>query len=319
MNAKATDSAARRAILYKSEPQRGRKWQALFAEWEPNLSFRFWPETGEAEDIRYLAVWEPPDRLIERFPNLEVIFSIGAGVDQLDLSTIPASIPVVRMLDPGISAGIVEYVCMATLALHRHLPDYVAAQRDCRWAPLRLVPAARRRVGVMGLGHLGQAVLDRLACFGFPRYGWSRTPREIPDVECFAGDAALNDFLAHCDILICLLPLTPATRGILNDELFATLPAGAALINVGRGAQLCEQSLLKALETGQISSAILDVMPAEPPPADHPFWRHPRILMTPHVAAMTQSETAARALLDNIRRHEAGQPMQGVVDRALGY
>jgi glyoxylate/hydroxypyruvate reductase A len=248
-----------------------------------------------------------------------VIFSIGAGVDQLDLSSIPETIPVVRMLDPGISTGMVEYVCMATLALHRHLPDYLAAQHERRWMPIRLVPAASRRVGVMGLGNLGQAVLAGLGNFGFPRFGWSRSPREIPGVECYAGDSALNAFLARCDILICLLPLTEATRGLLDDKLFTALPAGAGLIHVGRGAQLCEQSLLKALETGQVSRAILDVLSQEPPQSEHPFWHHPRILLTPHVAAMTQSETAARALFDNIHRHEAGQPMQGVVDRALGY
>jgi glyoxylate/hydroxypyruvate reductase A len=317
--AEAAGGTGRRALLYKSEAQRGREWQALFAEWAPELSFRIWPDVGDARDILYVAVWDPPDRLTERFPNLEVVFSIGAGVDQLDLSSIPESIPVVRMVDPGISAGIVEYVCMASLALHRHLPDYIAAQRERRWAPIRLVPAARRRVGVMGLGNLGQAIIDRLGTFGFPRYGWSRTPRDISGVECFAGDDALSDFLAHCDILICMLPLTPATRGILNDKLFSALPAGASLINVGRGAQLCEQGLLKALETGQVSNAILDVMPEEPPPADHPFWHDPRILLTPHVAAMTQAESAAKALFDNIRRHETGRPMLGVVDRAVGY
>lgn len=314
-----TGGIARRAILYKSEPQRGREWQALFAEWAPELEFRFWPETGEVRDIRYLAVWEPPDRLAERFPNLEVIFSIGAGIDQFDLDTIPESIKIVRMLDPGISAGIVEYVCMAVLALHRDLPDYIAAQRERRWAPIRLVPAARRGIGVMGLGNLGRAALARLAGFGFPLCGWSRTPHDIEGVRCFAGDAALGDFLAQCNILVCMLPLTPATRGILDQRVFAALPQGAGLINVGRGAQLCESSLLEALDSGRVSGAILDVMASEPPPPEHPFWGHPRILLTPHVAAMTQADTAARALFDNIRRHEAGQPMQGVVERARGY
>jgi glyoxylate/hydroxypyruvate reductase A len=306
-------------VLYKSNPQLGRVWQALFARKAPDLPFRLWPDYGDASDIRYLVAWTPPDRLAERFPNLEVLFSTGAGVDQFDLATIPASIPIVRMLEPGITAGIVEYVCMATLALHRQLPDYIAAQRERRWAAQPLVCAAQRRVGVMGLGRLGRAVLSRLEAFGFPRYGWSRTLHTIPGVECFAGEAGIQAFLARSDILICLLPLTPATRGILDNKLFDALPAGASLINVGRGPQLCESSLLAALESGQLSAAILDVMHEEPPPPAHPFWHHPRILLTPHVAAMTQPDNAAQLLLDNIRRYEAGQEMLGLIDRRLGY
>ena len=306
-------------LLYRADPERGREWQAYFAVQAPDIDFRIWPDIGDIEDVRYLATWESPADFIAGLPNLEMLFSIGAGIDQFDMTSIPAHVAVARMIEPGIAEGMVEYCSFATLALHRHIPDYRIAQAEGRWAPIKLVPAAERRVGVMGLGNLGRAVLERLKAFGFPLSGWSRSAHAIEGVDCFAAEAGLPAFLARCDILICLLPLTPDTRGILCRETFNRLPKGAAIVNAGRGGHLVEQDLLSALDAGQISDAILDVMEPEPPFAEHSFWHHPHIMITPHIASMTDADGGAQALIANIRRHRAGKPVEGLVRRELGY
>jgi glyoxylate/hydroxypyruvate reductase len=307
------------ALLYKSAAERGRIWKTLFAEHAPDLDFRIWPDVGDAEDICYLAVWELPSELLAKLPNLEVIFSVGAGVDQFDLSLVPANVKVVRMIEPLLTQGMAEYVVLATLGLHRNLIDYVAAQRERRWEPIGLVPAAQRRVSVMGLGMMGQAALEALRPFGFQLAGWSRSERSIEGVQCFAGHESLEAFLEQSDILICLLPLTPHTRGILCRKAFDRLPRGAGLINAGRGGHLVEQDLLEALAGGHVSAAVLDVFAEEPLRSDHPFWSHPRVLVTPHMASNTSTELGGRAMLENVLRHRRGEPMSGVVHRELCY
>ncbi|MBR0680880.1 glyoxylate/hydroxypyruvate reductase A [Roseomonas eburnea] len=307
------------AFLYKADPVRGAEWARLFAERRPDLPFHVWPETGDPAAVRFLAAWVPPADLATRFPNLEVVFSVGAGVDQFDLAALPPHLPLVRMVEPGIIGGMVEYVTMSVLALHRDLPAYLGQQREEVWKPIRVRPAARRRVGLLGLGELGRAVLAALAPFGFALSGWGRSRRVIPGVTCHAGAAELPAFLAGCDILVCLLPLTEETRGILRRDLFAHLPEGAALVNAGRGGHLAQQDLLDALGSGRLSAAILDVAEPEPLPPGHPFWSHPRIWLTPHVASMTQPETAVEAVLENLDRHARGEGLVGLVDRRLGY
>jgi len=292
-------------FLYKADGARGLEWRALFAELAPDIEFRLWPDVGRPEEIRYLAAWQAPPELLAGLPGLEVLFSTGAGVDQFDLSRLPSQVRLVRLIDPGIIAGMVEYVVFAALALHRDMPAYLAAQREGCWDALPLVPAARRRIGVMGLGELGQAALAALKPFGFQLAGWNRSDRTIEGVRGFTGAAELPGFLAECDILICLLPLTEDTRGILRRETLAQLPRGAALVNAGRGGHLVEADLLAALDSGGLSAAVLDVAGQEPPPAGHPFFSHPKILLTPHIAAATHPQTAARVVLANIRRHQA--------------
>lgn len=307
------------ALLYKADPVRGAEWQRLLADRAPDLPCHVWPETGDPRAIRYLAVWTPPDNMLARFPNAEIVISVGAGVDQFDMAAFPPGLPLVRMLEPGIVEGMVEYVTLAVLALHRDLPAYLADQRAERWEAIRLRPAASRRIGVLGLGQLGQACCQRLALLGFPVAGWSRSPKQVPGVECHAGADALPAFLARTDILVCLMPLTAETRGFLNAGLFAQLPKGAALVNAGRGPHLVQQDLLAALDSGQISAAVLDVTDPEPLPQGHPFWQHPRILMTPHIASQTRPETAIDFVLEVIAAHKAGKPLPGLVDRTRGY
>ncbi|MEO7494666.1 MAG: glyoxylate/hydroxypyruvate reductase A [Massilia sp.] len=307
------------SFVYKSDPVRGAVWAELFARIMPELPFRIWPDIGDPREVRYLAAWQPPDDLASRFPNLEVLFSTGAGTDHFDYALIPATLPVVRMVEPGIVNGMVEYVMLAVLSIHRDWRSYNDQQRAGEWKVQRVVPASSRRVGVLGLGVLGRAVLASLTSLGFSCAGWSRSAQQIDAVDCYAGEEGLQQFLARTDILICLLPLTDSTRHILARPLFERLSHGATVINVGRGGHLVQQDLLDALDQGKLANAILDVCEPEPLPTDHPFWRHPKVMLTPHIASMTQPETAVEAVIDNLRRHREGLPMTGLVDRTRGY
>jgi len=307
------------SFLYKADPVRGAEWARLFAAKAPGIPFHIWPDIGQADRVRYLAAWVPPPDMARQFPKLELFFSTGAGIDQFDLAALPPELPVVRMAEPGVVAGMVEYATMAVLALHRDLPAYIRQQREGLWAAHRVYPASKRRVSVLGLGVLGCAVLGQLRTLGFQLAGWSRTRRQLDGVACYAGQEELPAMLANTDILVCLLPLTQETRGILDSTLFQHLPRGASLVHVGRGSHLDHPALLDALETGWLSGAVVDVTDPEPLPAGHPFWSHPKILLTPHIASMTQPETAVDQVLANIRRHEAGEPLIGLVDRSRGY
>ncbi|SMF30999.1 glyoxylate/hydroxypyruvate reductase A [Tistlia consotensis] len=304
------------AVLYlSSDSRRGEIFAESFARALPDLPFHI----GSAPDpaaVEFLVAWTAPADLGQAYPNLRVIFSVGAGVDQLDLATVPPQVLVVRMLEPGIPQQMREFVALATLALHRDLPLYISRQRQALWQPGESRPAAERRVGVMGLGQLGQAVLDALAPFGFQLGGWSRSLRSLPGVESFTE---LPAFLSRTDILICLLPLTPETRGILDAGLFAGLPPGAGLVHVGRGGHLDQQALLAALDSGRLSAAWLDVTDPEPLPREHPLWAHPRVVITPHVATRVGAAEGAAHVIAGIRAYRAGRSIPGLVDRARGY
>lgn len=307
------------ALLYKADPVRGEQWKRLFAEHAPDIEWRAWPDIGDPKDIRYLAAWQAPDDLETLLPNLQVLFALSAGVDQLDLDRLPTTLPVVRLLDPSITRGMCEYAGFAVLSLHRDMLRYRQQQMARCWQAHLLQPAAKRRVGVMGLGTQAQQILATLQTFGFDLSGWARSEHRIAGVDCFAGAEQLPAFLGRCDIVVCVLPLTEETKGILNRQLFQHLPKGAALVNMGRGGHLIEEDLLEALASGQLSAAVLDVLEQEPAAPDHPFWHHPQILLTPHIAAMTQPESAFSVLLENIRRHQRGESMLGQVDRKRSY
>lgn len=308
----------RPVFVYKADPQRGRQWADVFARDAPDVEFRLWPDVGDVADARFLAAWEPPTDLDTRWPNLQVLFSTGAGVDQFDLAALPPQLPVVRMIEPGIVHGMVEYVTHAVLDLHRDMPTYRRQQQRNEWQPLPVRTADQRRVGVLGLGSLGVAVLEKLVSFGFDCAGWSRSRHRVPAVHCHAGDE-LDTFLQRTEILVCLLPLTAATQRFLDAECLSHLPHGACLIHVGRGQQLVPADLLRALDEGRLAEAVLDVTDPEPLPADDALWRHPRVRITPHIASTTQPRTAARAVIDNLRRLARGERLLGLVDRARGY
>lgn len=307
-------------LLYHGLEQRGRVWREIVAARVPQMPFLHWGQDAvDPEAVRYIAAWNVPPEFIAQFPNLEILFSVGAGIDQLPIGALPPQVRVVRMVEQGIITGMAEYVAMACLALHRDLPFFISEQRAGRWTYRHTRLASESRIGVMGLGELGRAALDVLGPLGFPLSGWSRTAREIAGVACFAGKDQLDAFLMQADILVCLLPLTHETRGILCRETFAKMPVGSAVINAGRGGHLVADDLIEALDQGQLRAAMLDVTSPEPLPEGHAFYRHPAIFLTPHVAAETRHETAGEVLADNLQRLLAGAPLVGEVDRTRGY
>jgi len=308
------------ALLFKGDIDRGGSWERALAHYAPDLDLRSWPKLGDPAGIDYALVWSPPPGLLAGLPNLKVIFSIGAGIDHLGSDPeLPPAVPVVRMVEPGLTAGMTEFVVMSVLYHHRFMLDYLAQQRARAWREISQIGPQERRIGIMGLGVLGQDAARRLLDFGFPVAGWSRSPKSVPGVASFAGAEGLAAFLGQSDILVCLLPSTAETRGLLNAGTLAVLPRSAAIVNAGRGDLIVEADLLAALDDGQVGGATLDVFAEEPLPADSPLWDHPRVVVTPHVASMTIPDSAAAAVVAQIRRFEAGQPLEHVVEMSRGY
>lgn len=308
------------ALIFKCEAARAAAWRKAFEKQMPTLDLRMWDEPGDIADIEYAMVWKPPRGVLRGFPNLKAIFSIGAGVDHLFSDTeLPEGVPVVRMVEPELTRGMTEYAVLHVLRHHRRQHEMEGNQRDRKWELISGPTAPSRRVGVMGLGELGRAAALALAALEFDVAGWSRTPKDIPGVECFHGDFAKDAFLARSEILICLLPLTAETEGILNAELFDRLPRGASVINAARGGHQIEDDILAALDSGQLSEATLDVFRQEPLPGDHHFWRHPRVTITPHNASLTDPDGAVRQVAENIQRIRRGEPPSNIVDPKMGY
>jgi glyoxylate/hydroxypyruvate reductase len=306
------------AFLFNSDAARGAIFREAFARELPDLPFFHCSESPDPDAVRYLLTWTVPDNL-SHYRNLEVLFSIGAGVDQFKRENIPDRVKIVRMVEDGIIQMMQEYVVLGVLTLHREMLAFREQQKERQWRALAIPQAQERRVGFLGLGRLAHAAIERLKPFQFPLAGWSRSRKQIEDATCFHGPDQLADFLGRTDILVCLLPLTDETRGILNARLFALLPHGARLLHVGRGPQLDQAALMEALDSGHLSAAMLDVTDPEPLPADHPLWSHPRVAITPHIASVTQPHSAARSVIENIRRHRAGETLFGLVDPTLGY
>jgi glyoxylate/hydroxypyruvate reductase A len=289
-------------------------WKALY----PEHDLRLMDDLGNPNEIDVAVCWFPPQGLLATLPRLQLVQSVGAGIEHLLADPLlPREIPTFRIVDPQMAAGMAAYVTWAVINAQRNLDHYANAQRSSHWAQAHVNAPHTHGVGILGLGTLGLQCARSLATIGYRVAGWSRSPKtELPDgVEGFVGNAQLAEFLSRCDTLICLLPLTDDTRGLLNEALFARLPLGAHLINVGRGDHLMEADLLAALASGRLRQATLDTFSVEPLPTDHPFWCHPHIRITPHIATRTPVAVIASQMLENL----AGLPIKTASPREVHW
>jgi len=309
------------AVLLSTKPNAMAAWrEALLAE-DPSLDIRLFPEAGDPRDIEAAVVWTAHDMAeLRRYPNLRLVVSMGAGVDHLFRPPgPPPGVPVARLVDRRLTAGMTEWVLLNVLRFHRQDLEYRAQQAACVWRELPAPDTAVRRVGILGLGELGAAAARALLGLGFPVTGWSRRPRHVEGVQGFHGPDGLRAMLPRTDILVCLLPLTSETRGVIHAGTLALLPRGAFVINGARGGHVVDADLLAALESGHVAGAALDVFEPEPLPAGHPYWSHPRVVMTPHAASITIPGSAAPQVAENIRRAREGRPLLNLVDFPAGY
>ena len=277
-----------------------------------------WPSDVPCD---YVVGWKPPAELFARQPKLKAVINYGAGVDAiLAMGAVPEHMPIIRLEDAGMAQQMAEYAIYGVIHHQRNMRTYHAQQLNAHWQQHEDRGNVRRpTVGVMGLGEMGGSVALKLAAFGYSIRGWSRSEHEIDDVLTFAGHDMLATFLSGCDVLVSMLPLTDSTRGIVNAATLAQLPRGAFLVNAGRGAHLVDADVLAALESGQLSGALLDVFHEEPLPTDHPYWSLPNVIVTPHIAATTPIKEACAQIVAKISALERGEVVSGVVDPTVGY
>jgi glyoxylate/hydroxypyruvate reductase A len=295
------------------------EWRDAFARALPEAEIQAW-EPGLAWRADYAALWAPAAEVLAGQAGLKAIFNLGAGVEALlRRVALPPGVPVIRLEDAGMARQMADYVTWAVLRYFRRLDAYADQQSRSEWRIHDPVRHADFPVGVMGVGVLGAHVARALVALGFPVLGWSRGKKQMDGVRHFAGPSGLDAFLAGSRALVCMLPLTAETRGILNRRTLSLLPTGAYVINVARGGLVVDEDLLAALEAGQIAGATLDVFHEEPLPAAHPYWRHPKVTITPHVSAITLTDESVAQIAEKIRRLERGEPVSGVVDPARGY
>lgn len=297
-------------------------WTGPLGEIAPDLTLAIQGRDAfDPASIDYVLSFRPPPGFLKTLPNIKAVFSVGAGVDGfLADPEYPRQVPLVRFVDRSLSVEMSQYVVMHTLIFHRQQRLFDTFQQKCKWQQM-MPPRAttNTRIGILGFGEIGTMAGERLRDLDFKVAGWSRTKKDVPGIESFAGHDAMKPFLARTDILICLLPLTPETRGILNKDLFAALPKGAFVINVARGGHLIEADLVAAIDSDHLAGATLDVFQTEPLPESSPLWKHPKITVTPHVAAISDPRAMARVVVDGIARREKGLPLENVVDFARGY
>lgn len=309
------------AILLSTKAHTMQDWKAALLAVDPSLEIRLFPDAGDPTEIEAAVVWTAHDMMeLRRYPNLRLIVSMGAGVDHLLRPPgPPPGIPVARLKDVLLTNAMAEWVLLNVLRFHRQDPEYRALQQRKEWHELSAPSTAERRVGILGIGELGSASARVLTSLGFPVMGWSRSAKKLAGVQTFHGADGLMAMAAKTDILICLLPLTPETRGVLNAKLLSALPRGAYVINGARGGHMVAQDILAALDSGHIAGAALDVFEPEPLPPESPFWSHPKVFLTPHAASITIPSSVAPQVVENIHNMRAGRPLINLVDFSLGY
>jgi glyoxylate/hydroxypyruvate reductase A len=297
-----------------------KEWRDAVVALMPDLEVRLWPEVGDPADIEYLLIGRFDLAELPPLPNLRLILAMFAGFEHLLYHPDCPPVPFVRTGPPAGDPAMTEYTVLHVLRHHRHMPDYLAQQRRKEWQAISQKQPHEQRIGFLGLGNMAAPPARALASLGFDVAAWVRTPRSSDDdVTIFAGAEMLPPFLARTDILVCLLPLTEQTRGMLNAETFAALPRGAAVINLGRGDHMVDEDLIAALDSGHLSGATLDATSPEPLPPESGLWSHPAVTIMPHVARRVRGETSAPQIVENIRRDRAGAPLLWQVDREAGY
>jgi glyoxylate/hydroxypyruvate reductase len=309
------------AIAYVSRDTDGVAWRKQLEAGLGSIDFRTIADgLGNTDEIEVALAWKPKPGLLATFKNMKMIVSLGMGVDHLLADDkLPEGVPITRIMDDGLVGQMSEYAIYWALRHHRDIDKYAASQRSKTWKPEDFVDTIHRRIGVMGLGTIGQDTAGKFAALGFPTAGWSRTAKTLVGIETFHGGDGFRKFLARTDILVDVLPLTRDTKGLLDAKAFAGLPKGAYFINMARGGHVVDADLLAALDSGHLSGATLDVFNTEPLPSDHPYWTHPKVHVTPHIAGATNPRTASPGVVENIKRLRAGQPLINQVDPKTGY
>ncbi len=309
------------AILLSTKASTMQDWRAALLAIDPELDVRLFPDAGAPEEIEAAVVWTSHDMAeLRRYPNLKLVVSMGAGVDHLLRPPgPPPGVPVARLVDVRLTQAMSEWVLLNVLRFHRQDPEYRRQQRERVWEELDAPDTQQRRIGFLGLGALGSDAARKLLSLGFPVLGWSRRPKSVAGVHAFHGEEGLAQMLRRTDILVCLLPLTPATRGIINARHLSLLPRGSYVINGARGGHVVDADLLAALDSGQVAGAALDVFDPEPLPPEHPYWGNAKVVMTPHAASITIPSSVAPQVVDNIRRMREGRALINLVDFSAGY
>ena len=303
-------------LLVSSE----KRWLGELTRRMPDLAVRHFPDVGDPAAIDYALVWMPELGLLRKLPNLKVIFSIAAGVDHIKRDPdLPPNVPIVRMHDPYQAAMMSECAVAAVLWFHRAMPSYQRNQLRAVWEELPVLHSPDFVVGVLGLGDIGRDIAAKLGVFGFQIHGWTRTPRRYEGITCNHGPDGLEAMLPRCHYLVNVLPSTALTRSLIDLRRLSMMPRGAFLVNLGRGVHVVDDDLLAALDSGQIGGAFLDVFAEEPLPSEHPYWLHPKVIVTPHMAGELLPMTAAKAVVMGIRQHMAGATLSHVYDHARGY
>jgi glyoxylate/hydroxypyruvate reductase A len=307
-------------ILFYSPVKNSEPWIDAIAAALPDAEVWPWTPACARRQADYAIVWAPPAELFATQQSLKAVFNIGAGVDSLmALPNLPEGVPFIRLNDAGMAVQMAEYVCHALIRHTREFDVYAAQGKDRRWKMRRPINREEFPVGVMGLGSIGAHVAEAVSIFGYPTFGWSRSPKSLPGVTAFSGHDRFDDFLHAVRVLVCMLPLTPETEGILNAATLSKLKPNGYLINVARGRHLVEEDLLALLADGTLAGAALDVVREEPLPADHAFWTHPKITLTPHVAAITLREQSVKQIAKKIQALARGEAVDGMVDFKRGY
>ncbi|MGB0844804.1 MAG: 2-hydroxyacid dehydrogenase [Alphaproteobacteria bacterium] len=308
------------AILVKSDFDNN--WGDGLKSILPDLDVRIWPDVGARDEIEYALVWRPEHGFLASLPNLKVIYSVGAGIDHLAADpSLPRHIPVVRMVDPALTQGMVSYVTWACLHMFRKMFLAQQYQAENVWdsEPVIRLASDRKTVGILGLGQLGQACSKQLQALDFDLVGWSATPKNVEGVTSYVGADGLDAMLRQTDYLVCLLPLTPDTQGILNKENMSKLKPEGGVVSAGRGGHLVEQDLADLLNAGHLSGAVVDVFSTEPLPQDNPLWGQKNLIITPHIASTTDPFSSGATVANSIKAFENGEALENLVKWDVGY